>query len=121
MTTTVFRQGSEWSSTVLYEGWGDVTTEQAEALGNLVVERFEELAADAGDPSIYWQPATSEVLGAVYGQDTDEHGMWDVINPIDIDLDELRDQAIEEVWNAGCGEKTPMTDRVMEILTKGDL
>jgi hypothetical protein len=116
-TQTVFARGSEWSDTALYDGWGDnVTQEQAKALGNLVVERFEELAAKAGDSSIYWQPATSEVIGEVYGETTHEHGMWDPINPIDADLDDLRNQAVEEVWAAGIGEDSPMATQVREIL-----
>jgi hypothetical protein len=115
-TNAVFARGSEWSAVSLNDGWGDVTPEQADALSDLVIERFEELAAEAGDASIFWQPQTSEVLCHVHGQDTDEHSKWDPINPIDADLDDLRDQAIQEVWEAGCGEENPMTAQVRAVL-----
>ena len=118
MTTTVFARGSKWGSSQLYADWGDIPAARAELLSDLVVERFEGLAGEAGDPSIHWQPATSEVLGEVYGQDTEEHSKWDPIHDIEIDLDALLEQAVEEVLNAVCDETTPMTDRVQAILTE---
>jgi hypothetical protein len=119
MTTAVFTRGSGWGISALYDDWGDnITPEQGEALGDLVAERFEELCAEAGDSSIYWQPSTSEVLGEVYGENTDEHGMWDPTHDVEIDLVALRNQANNEVWDAlVCEEEDlPMTDRVRDIL-----
>lgn len=62
MANTVFTRGSEWSEATLFDGWGDVTSDQAEALAGLVCDRFQELAKDT---SVYWQPQTSEVIGNV--------------------------------------------------------
>jgi hypothetical protein len=118
-TGTVFARGSDWSASQLYDSaaWGDVTDEQAKDLGNLVVERFELLCAQAGDPTIHWLPNTSEVIGEVYGQDTDEHSKWDPVHDVDLDLDELRDQAMSAVWEAVCGDQdSPAWPRVTEIL-----
>lgn len=116
MSSTVFVRGSEWSATTLLEAWGEgVSDEQAEELGDLVVARFEELAAKAGDPSIHWIPRTSEVIGECYGETRDGHHWSDPVHEMDADLDELREQAMAEVWDAVCGYETPMSARVRDV------
>jgi hypothetical protein len=118
-SSTVFARGSEWSADVLYDtdSWGDgITREQAHALGDLVITRFEELAAAAGDPSIWWSPRTSEVVGECYGESRDGHHWSDPLSGVNLDLDELRGQAGDEVWDAVCGDASPMGARVREVL-----
>ena len=105
MTSTVFSRGSKWSASNLYDGWGDnITEEQIEALGDLVCDRFQELAGAAGS-SAYWTPNTSEVIGNVYGQDTDEHSKWErPCGTTNEQLEGWREQAFSEVWAAVIGE-----------------
>lgn len=106
MTSTVFARGAQWSAATLYDGWGDdVTDEQASELGNLVVQRFDELARAAGS-TVFWQPATSEVIGEVVGTGPD---MWREARDDDGEtttepMDDWRERAIAEVWAAVIGE-----------------
>ena len=86
MTTIVLERGSDWGTTRLYGDWGEGADEATEKmLGGLVVDRFEELAADIDD-SIRWYPSLSEVHGDVNDRDAEA------------DLTTLRDQAFDEVW-----------------------
>jgi hypothetical protein len=120
MTSTTVASGSNWSSNTLYDGWGAETPDELAAeLGNLVVARFEELVTAHGGNAA-WFPKTSEVIAAVYGQNTDEHGMWDEINPLPdgITYDDLREQATSEVWDAFCGERNVMTQRVNALVAE---
>lgn len=119
MTNAVFAKGWKWGTCYVYDSsmWGEfVSDDEAKALGDLAVARFEELCAEAGDESIFWQHQTSEVIGEVYGQDTEEHGKFDRTSGVYPNLDDLREQAIDEVFNATCGEETPMSKRVAEAL-----
>ena len=91
-TTIVLTRGSDWGTNRIFDAavWGyDVTNEQADALGQLCLDRFQALAAET---SAYWQPQTSEVIGNVGEAVTDEQ------------LEEWREQAIEEVWQAVLGD-----------------
>lgn len=100
MTSTVFTRGAEWSEATLSDGWGETTTdEQAEALGALVVEQFEQLAHATGS-TVFWQPATSEVIGTVIGTGGD---MWreardDGGETTDADMEQWREAAFAAVW-----------------------
>ena len=106
MTSTVFARGAQWSVNSLYDGWGDnVTDEQVQALGGLVVQRFDELAHEAGS-TVFWQPATSEVIGEVVGTGPD---MWREVRDDGGEttpemMDAWRDQAQGKVWAAVIGE-----------------
>jgi len=118
---TKFACGYEWSIITLSDSFGnEVTAGQASELSKLAVRRFNQLCAEAGDPSICWIPQTSEVLGDCYGETTTEHHWSDSVNPIDADLDDLRNQAIQEVFDAGCGYNTPVSAEVNEILDPAD-
>lgn len=93
MTTTVIARGSDWGifgNHGVFANWGDCgdgANEDAtyKMLGNMVVARFEELCRDE-DIHASWNPYTSEVIGNI-NQDIE-----------DGKLDELRDQATEEIW-----------------------
>lgn len=105
MTTTVVARGAEWSSSTLHDGWGDVTDAQVTELCKLVTVRFERLADRAGY-NVVWLPSTSEVVGPV--QDVyDDCG--------DCELDAIRDQARDEVWQAVIGDGGPMEEAVTRI------
>lgn len=106
MTTTVVARGSEWSSSTLHDGWGDnVTDEQVAELGKLAVTRFEDLAEAAGY-LVDWLPSVSQV----HGVDLD---MYDDAG--ECILDDIRKQAIEEVWQAVIGDGGPMAAAVTRI------
>lgn len=110
MTRTIYARGHLWSGDTLYDGWGDnVDNDQVTALGNLVVERFHELCEKHGDPSIYWTPQTSEVTYEV------KHSTWKPVYKLDTNIEDLAEQALEEVWNAVLGYDTPVSDKVDEI------
>ena len=110
MTARVVAQGSEWSASTLHDGWGEgVTDEQVSKLGALVVSRFEELAQTEGY-TVYWFPAQSVVSGDVDVSLYDDHG-----NCI---LDGIREQAINQVWNAVIGNCGPMMKAVNKILCR---
>lgn len=116
---TVFARGCQWCSNCLHDGWGEgLTDDQIDSLADLVVKRFEELCAASGDPSISWHPRTSEVIGECYGETGGGHHWSDPVNPINADLDELREQATQEVWEALCGYTTPMSAFVREALNR---
>lgn len=109
MTSTQFTCGAVWGTSSLYDGWGDnATAEQAEALGDLVVSRFDELAKRTGS-TVFWQPATSEVIGEVLGEGPN---MWkekrkDGKETTDEQMTEWREQATSEVWAALIGDPAP--------------
>ena len=123
MTSTVFTRGAQWSASRLYDGWGDnVTVAQAQALGDLVVQRFDELAHNAGS-TVFWQPATSEVIGEVVGTGPD---MWREVREdggatTPELLNEWREQATAEVWAAVIGESddAELSAKVAEALGMG--
>jgi len=110
MTTRVVARGSEWSVSTLHDGWGDnVTDAQARALSTLAVSRFEELAREAGYP-VMWFPFTSEVQGNISLDVYDDCG--------NCALDDIREQAINQVWNAVVGNCGPMMEAVNKILCR---
>ena len=123
MTSTVFTRGSQWSANSLHDGWGEnVTDDQAQALGDLVVQRFDELAHNAGS-TVFWQPATSEVIGEVVGTGPD---MWKEVREDGGEttpelLAEWREQATAEVWAAVIGESddAELCAKVAAILQEG--
>ena len=106
MTSLVFARGNKWSGSTFFDGWRETTTdEQAEALGALVVERFEALARAAGS-TVFWQPATAEVIGEVVGTGPD---MWQEVRDdggetTTEQLETWREQATGEVWACVLGE-----------------
>ncbi|MHC4180230.1 MAG: hypothetical protein ACYSWU_22220, partial [Planctomycetota bacterium] len=98
-STTAIHPGCAFCQTCLYDGWGDGTEEEIEALAAWVVNRFHELAHEAtGDTSIYWQPATSEILYDCHGQTDDDHHWSDSLVewPEDVDFGALLEQANDE-------------------------
>jgi hypothetical protein len=123
MTGTVFTRGARWSAAALYDGWGDnVTDEQAKALGDLAVERFDNLARASGS-TVFWQPATSEVIGEVVGSGPD---MWQEVRDDGGQttpelMEEWREQATAEVWAAVIGDSddAELCAKVAEVLGDG--
>ncbi len=115
-TTAALAYGSAWGEHQFDPDIWSTTEEEAAALKEIIVDRFEELAADAGDPSIRWHPSTSTVTGDVYGENTPLHSMWDRTHPV-VNLDRLRHRAIDDAWRAITGEDTIVSDRVNAILT----
>jgi hypothetical protein len=121
MTRTAIAKGSEWGVQWLYEGWGSETSDEiATALGRLVVERFHELCAEGNASDIDWQPRLSEVTAEVYGENTDEHSMWERVRP-EVDIYTLKGIASDEVWLAFIGNRTPMSARVAAVLGEHDV
>lgn len=106
MTTTVLTRGSEWSASTLHDGWGDVTDTQVKQLSCLVCSRFEELAKDAGY-LVSWFPFISEVRG-----DVDLNAHDDTEGCV---LDDIREQATQDVWEAVIGNGGPMEEAVKQI------
>ena len=87
MTTTTIARGSEWSDENLKSSWGEIDSAYdykavERKLSDMVTKRFAELAPD----SVSWIPYTSEVIGDV----TEDYS--------DIDLDALRQQAQDEIY-----------------------
>jgi hypothetical protein len=95
-----------------------LTDEQVKVLGDLVVARFEELCAEAGDLSIWWSPRTSEVIGECMGETTAECHWSTHVYDVDLDLDALREQAHEEVWQAVVESTGPMAEQVRAIFNR---
>jgi len=93
MTTTVIARGSDWgifANHGVYANWGDIDGDANydatyKMLGDMVVARFEELCREKNIHAS-WTPYTSEVIGDI-DQDL-EDGI----------LDELRQQASNEIW-----------------------
>jgi hypothetical protein len=74
MATTVLTRGCEFCESCLNDGWGEATEAEVEALAGAVVEEFESRVQKlTGDNSIFWQPATSEIMYECVGQTTDDH------------------------------------------------
>jgi hypothetical protein len=90
-TTTIYRKSHDWDETIYQtETWGSETTqEEAQKLGQAVVDRFHGLCATAGRDDIVWYPRLGEVHG-----NNDDAGLPEV------DLDALREQAGDEVVNS---------------------
>lgn len=87
MTTTTITRGSEWSDENLKSSWGEIDSAYdnkavERKLSDMVTKRFAELAPD----SVSWIPYTSEVIGDL----TEDYS--------DIDLDALRQQAQDEIY-----------------------
>jgi hypothetical protein len=87
MTTTTITRGSEWSDENLKSSWGEIDSAYdnkavERKLSDMVTKRFAELAPD----SVSWILYTSEVIGDV----TEDYS--------DIDLDVLRQQAHDEIY-----------------------
>jgi hypothetical protein len=103
MTTVVVERGSEWSESELHDGWGAVEGHEGE-LAELVTEKFRELAGEAGH-SVVWYPSLSQVIGERDNEIEDG------------ELDELRNLAMAEVWDAVTGFITEgeIADRVLSI------
>lgn len=105
MARKVIARGSDWSMVTLDDGWGDVTDKQMCALSELAVERFHELCAEhMSGYTVDWQPTLSEV--------TSEDGK----TPLGETLEDIRDEAISDVWEALIGNTSPMSERVDAIL-----
>ena len=106
MTRTVVARGSEWSRTELLDGWGaDTSAELAADLADQVVAEFHSVVDSMGC-TFHWTPGTSEVTAEVFGNNSDEHSMWDFSNAADegVDLDELRENAHASVWERFCAQ-----------------
>ncbi len=91
MTTSNYNPGSRFSITHLTDhGIEEVDTP---AIAAVIVARFDELATEAGDPTMSWIPETSEVY---YECLMDPAGapVYELTRP----LDEIRDQAALEIW-----------------------
>jgi len=116
-TSTTVASGLSWSRETLHDGWG--VEECAERLGDLVVSLFEELVEAHGGNAV-WLPVTSSVVGQVYGQNTDEHSMWEETDPLPdgTSYADLRDQARRTVWDALVGDESPtsVSTKVGQIL-----
>lgn len=83
---------NSWSLETLKTRWGsDATPEQIDTLVWLVVERFDQTVYQAGTSAV-WIPETASVLVDA----DDESG---------VDLEALRDAAIESVWEDLCAGK----------------
>lgn len=104
MPTTAIHPGCAFCRTCAYANWGDVTEAESRQLGDALVERFNELArACTGDPTICWQPYTSEIIFECHGQTTPAHHCLAPVHPWPVDEDgiptvdfnELRQQAAE--------------------------
>jgi len=121
MTTAVAARGSRWGWSEVFDSWGaDTPDGLALALGELVLGRFHELTREAGDPSVYWTPELAEVTHEVYGFDNEDHSKWDSVYLLKGDLRNLRDQALEEVWEAYVEETGPMVAAVYNTCASYD-
>jgi len=115
MTTTSTRPGGDFS---LYSITPNVDGLDGPAMARAIVDRFHELAADAGDPTIYWCPRTAEVQ-----YECISHGPLSLraVHRCYRDLDDMRKQAVEEVWDrAGRGE-FDICDATVDDGSEGDL
>ena len=79
MTTTSIHPGHSVSGILNHVEWGDGYSEtEQRRLDAAIIGKFEELAREhTGDPSLAYQPYTSEILYECWGQTTDSHHCLD--------------------------------------------
>lgn len=89
MTFSTWTKGAQWAPQSIRPLDESL---DAEAIMAAIVGRFEELCAEHGDPTVQWILRTS---GVHWETDRQGHSTHDLTR----DHDDLREQAIREVWD----------------------
>jgi hypothetical protein len=116
MTRGVAEKGARWSMEVLDSWDPDAPEYVASALSEAAVELFHACCAALGAPDVYWCPNTAEVTVEV--RENSNGSGWHRRYDVDLDLNDLRDQAISDVWDAVQGIETPASKSVSLAIRK---
>ena len=92
MTTSSYRMGHYFSEINLQTDFDGV---DSQAIRDAIVARFNDLATEAGDPTMQWLPHTSEVYYDCRGESPNP---MTPVHALTRDIEEMREQAVGEVW-----------------------